>query len=199
VPELDRLGHHVITMDLPVDDVDAGLMDYARVVADAIRQVAGPVVLVGHSMAGMVVPVVPVLHPVNAIIYLCATFPAWIAPAEPGGGIPSMLSIPSEVMVPDDKGRVVMSPVAARRYFFHDYPDDVTQWAVARLRPQALAFLSEQPPVSDRPQVPSAFILCTDDRSVDAQWARWTAAEHLETVPFELPGGHSPFLSRPSM
>jgi len=37
----------------------------------------------------------------------------------------------------------------------------------------------------------------TDDRVVRAEWGRWAARERLAGAPVvELPGGHSPFVSR---
>jgi pimeloyl-ACP methyl ester carboxylesterase len=53
-PELERLGHRVITMDLPISDPTLGAADYARVVENALEAKGKPV-LVGHSMAGLVV------------------------------------------------------------------------------------------------------------------------------------------------
>jgi hypothetical protein len=36
-------------------------------------------------------------------------------------------------------------------------------------------------------------VLCTEDRIIDTEWARSAAPDAVE-----LPGDHSPFLSRPS-
>jgi hypothetical protein len=44
--------------------------------------------------------------------------------------------------------------------------------------------------------VPSSVITCTDDRSRD--FTRLVVAPRLGVEPIELPGGHSPFLSRPA-
>jgi hypothetical protein len=41
-------------------------------------------------------------------------------------------------------------------------------------------------------------IVCQDDRLVDIGWARRTLSAELAVTPAELPGGHSPFLSRPA-
>ena len=56
-PELERLGHRVITVDLPISDPGLGAADYAATVERALEDVERPILL-GHSMAGLVVPVV---------------------------------------------------------------------------------------------------------------------------------------------
>jgi pimeloyl-ACP methyl ester carboxylesterase len=45
--------------------------------------------------------------------------------------------------------------------------------------------------------VPSAYIVCRDDRAVNPEWARRAARERLGVEPVEIDGGHSPFITRP--
>jgi hypothetical protein len=45
-------------------------------------------------------------------------------------------------------------------------------------------------------QPPLAYIACTGDRAISPDWQRAVAIETLRVRPYELPGGHSPFLSR---
>jgi len=54
-PELERRGHRVITMDLPISDPTLGAADYAKAVEAALDPDTEPI-LVGHSMAGLVIP-----------------------------------------------------------------------------------------------------------------------------------------------
>ena len=42
VPELQALGHDVVAPDLPIDDVTAGLAEFADVVVDAVGAPAAP-------------------------------------------------------------------------------------------------------------------------------------------------------------
>ena len=46
--------------------------------------------------------------------------------------------------------------------------------------------------------IPELQILCRNDRAVDPDWSRRVARERLGVEAIELPGGHSPFLSRPA-
>ena len=54
-PELERLGHRVITVDLPISDPALGAAEYAQTVSKAIGPKTKPL-LVAHSMAGLVIP-----------------------------------------------------------------------------------------------------------------------------------------------
>ena len=67
-------GHDVITMDLPCSDPAAGLEEYAAVVLDALGD-ADDVVLVGHSLGGLTVPVVADRRPVRELVLLAALRP----------------------------------------------------------------------------------------------------------------------------
>ena len=65
-PELVALGHRVITMDLPVDDSSATFDDYADAVCTAVTDIPGnELFLVGHSLAGVVVPLVATRRPLQ--------------------------------------------------------------------------------------------------------------------------------------
>src|SRR3954453_11641615 len=75
VPELERAGHAVVAPDLPCDDPAADTPDYARVVADALGG-ADDVVLVGHSLAGLAVPLVAAARPVRRLVLIAALLAA---------------------------------------------------------------------------------------------------------------------------
>ena len=76
----------------------------------------------------------------------------------------------------------------------HDCSPDVTKNAVARLRKQWR--YRNNPPLSEWPNVPQNSIVCRDDRVVNPEWSH-DVARRLAIDVAELPGGHSPFLSRP--
>jgi pimeloyl-ACP methyl ester carboxylesterase len=47
------------------------------------------------------------------------------------------------------------------------------------------------------PSVPSTYVVCTEDRIVNQQRSRLVACDRLGAELVEVPGSHSPFLSRP--
>ena len=90
-----------------------------------------------------------------------------------------------------------VGPTTATELFFHDVPEDVTRWALGRLRPQCYRVMNEITPLERWPDVPSTYIVCRDDDGINPEWGRAAARERLGVEPIEIDGGHSPMLSRP--
>ena len=88
VPMLLARGHDVVSFDLPAHGVDTtpptdvSFEDYVSRVIAAVDAQPEPVVLVGHSMAGLVVAQVTERRPeaVETAVYLSAYLPAAIFP-----------------------------------------------------------------------------------------------------------------------
>lgn len=81
-PELEARGHAVVAPDLPCDDDDAGLAEYADVVVGAIGD-RTDVVLVAQSVAGLTAPLVCGRVPVALVVLVAAMVPH---PGEAPGG-----------------------------------------------------------------------------------------------------------------
>ena len=199
-PELERLGHRVITVDLPISDPETGAAAYAGVVASAIPAGSVPAV-VGHSMAGLVIPLVPELQPVRRLVYLAAMLPA------PGrSAMDQRATEPIDGRVPistaewTDLGDDVwaVGPNTATEMFFNDAKPALAHWATARLRPQCYRVMRELTPLTAWPDVPRASIVCREDRAVNAEWVRAASRERLGVEAVEIDGAHSPFLTRPA-
>jgi Alpha/beta hydrolase family len=201
-PILEGLGHRVFAMDLPCEDVKAGTTRYAEVVDRALPP-ADDLVLVGHSLAGLTVPLVAARRAVRRLVFLCALIPEFgkslteQVTADPGMYDPVLRAHPGRVTGSD--GTVWFRDAAsAGDVFYHDCaPEDVAR-AFARLRPQAAAPRRERCPLSAWPPGDRAYILCREDRAVSPAWSRRAARERLGVDPIELDGSHSPFLSRPA-
>jgi len=198
-PELERLGHAVVIPDLPSSEPDCGLLDYTEVVAGAMSP-DRPSVVVGHSLSGLVIPLVAARRPVARLIFLAAFIP------QPGRSANEQRRAESIDRRPPpttaewtDLGRNVwtIGRVTARELFFHDVTPDVAERAIDRLRAQAYGVFDEPSPLDRWPPVPSSYVVCRDDRSISPDWARAAARARLGTEPIELDGGHSPFLTRP--
>jgi hypothetical protein len=87
----------------------------------------------------------------------------------------------------------------AMELLFHDCEPDVAKWAIANLRPQASALImSEISPLQSMPDVESAYIVCTEDRTFTPTWSKRAAYELLGVEAIALPGGHCPQISRPA-
>lgn len=66
-------------------------------------------------------------------------------------------------------------------------------WCWERLAPEL-----EPCPLAGWPDAERTYVLCREDRAVSPAWSRRAAWERLGVEPLELPGSHSPFLSRPA-
>jgi pimeloyl-ACP methyl ester carboxylesterase len=196
VEELAARGFASFAPDLPIEDAAAGLADYASSVIDALGD-ADEVVLVGHSMGSLVIPLVAGARPVRGMVFLCSV------PLVPGAtvGLDFANMVTAEVASAprfrDEAGRDMFDNQTARNVFFHDCDDDLAAWAVSRLRPQGSRPFTEPTPLTDWPEVPSGVVLTEDDRAVNSAWAVGAASGWLGHDPMMLPGSHSPFLSRP--
>lgn len=201
IAELGRRGHRAVAPDLPIDDPQAGASRYAAVAAQAAVRFESPVVAVGHSLGGLVIPMLPELLRIEELVFLCSPLPI------PGTSLSQQQERDPDIFFRDslppdmlrEGRRVERSPESAIAVFFHDCPDDVARFAVARLRPQATRPMTEPSPVSSwPPAVRCRYVMCRDDRIMNPGWCRREVPRSLGVRPIELRGGHSPFLSRPA-
>ncbi|MFI5041576.1 MAG: alpha/beta fold hydrolase [Acidimicrobiales bacterium] len=197
-PELGRLGLNTVIPDLPCDDPAAGIAEYATVVEAALGTV-DDVVIVGHSLGSLTIPVVASHRPVRRMVFLCSV------PTGPGAAVAKSLAemvTPEFLAAPryhDVDGTEMLSNQAFRALFFHDCSEADAWWAIAHLRPQASRPLTSPSPLEAWPDVPQSVILAADDRAVRHGWALPAARARLRgQEPIIVPGSHSPFLSRPS-
>lgn len=198
MPELESRGLNVVAPDLPCDDPEAGVAEYAACVESALGG-ADEVVLVGHSLGSFTIPVVALHRPVVRMIFLCSV---------PAGPYPEvaeeMAAMTTEEFIAaprfyDDAGSEVLRNDAARRLFFHDCSDADAAWAVSQLRPQAPRALRVPLPIDQWPTAAQSIVLCAGDRVVSESWAARAARRQLNgEEPVVMEGGHSPFVSRPA-
>ncbi len=219
IPELEARGHQVIAMDLPIGDPSASLSDYADTVIQSLQGVNDDVILVGHSMAGMIVPLVATQRPIHRLVFLAALLPqsgmsgldqfydevepnmlkeiGYEPPAaslfEQSGDEPALYNPAALTMKQASQDEAV-----AMEFCFHDCEPDVAYWAISKLRDmRSLSHLTEVTPLQTLPDVEYAYIVCTDDRIVSPTWSKYAALKRLGVDTIELPGGHYPQISHP--
>jgi pimeloyl-ACP methyl ester carboxylesterase len=194
--QLEARGHDTATVDLPVDDQSAGAARLAATVVEAFARY-DDLILVGHSMSGLIIPVVATLRPVKRLVFIHAVLP------QPG------LSLAAQVEAEPDMFNPEMMTVAPSwwsdeatvpRFLLHDCTPEVAHEAFMHLRPGREGrgvLVTEVTPLEAWPDVPCSYILCRDDRTATPVWARRAVRERLGIEPIEIPGGHCPMLSRP--
>ena len=189
-PELDARGHRVLAPDLPCEDVQAGAADYARVVSNALAG-ADDAIVVGHSLGGMTVPLVPArMH-----VYLCAYIPqpGWaLADRGPEAFAPGFAGS----VLRDELGRTWWPDLDAAAHDLQ-YPPEFAA-LTAKLRRQARTPSRETTPLAAMPDTPRAYIVCGRDHAIPPEWQRRAAQNELGVEPIELDSGHSPMLSCPA-
>jgi pimeloyl-ACP methyl ester carboxylesterase len=205
VPRLEALGHQAVAPDLPFGD-DDGVEAWTEVVVDAIGD-AEDVIVVGHSLGGLGVPVVADRASARHMVFLGAMVPVPGRPYvdvladEPGAVLIDELDgvlsgeAPLEPEVLGDG--TAFSWSFARAHFYQDLDEAVAHQAWERLRPQGFTMFTEPCPLTVWPAVPATYVLMTEDRSVNPEWSRMVAHGRLGATLVELPGGHSPFYGHP--
>jgi pimeloyl-ACP methyl ester carboxylesterase len=193
--ELERRGHRTWAPDLPIDDPGAGANRYADVVCVACEDAGRDVIVVGHSLGGLTIPIVAQKRPVGRLVFLAAALP------DPGRSykdqVASRGTPPGRPITFDDKGYLSFPPSVAASIFYHDCPPDVVVEALGHLRPQASLPIVETTPLQAWPDVSADYIACREDRLLARAHAVDVVQDRLGTEIVEMDGGHSPFLARP--
>lgn len=199
--ELVGRGHTVITPDVPMDRQGAGAREWAAAVGTAIDEDVRPrstddTVIVGHSIAGLCVPVVASMRAVRHMVFVGALLPV------PGMTFSEHLRTnPDAITFPafdaGGTGPFGLTWDSVRDGFYHDCPSGIAREAFEQMRSQDFTVFLERCPLTSWPDVLSSYIVMADDRAVDGNWSRRNAARVGARV-LELGGGHSPFYSRPA-
>jgi pimeloyl-ACP methyl ester carboxylesterase len=196
-PILTARGHSVVAPDVPMAEVDAGIREWADAVVDALGH-ADDVVLVGHSLAGLLLPVVAARVPVRRMVFLCGLVPtpgvSWV---EYVSDHPDASTMPPGRLTHDALGRMTYTWEFAREVFYGDCEPADARRAYDLIGPCAYTGITEKSPLEAWPDVPSTYILAQGDRLIGPSWSREIAIERFGEPALELPGEHSPMLARP--
>ncbi len=198
VDGLRTAGHRAVAPDLPCDDLDAGLSEYADVAAAALGDTTGDVVVVGHSLGALVAPLVATRVRTRRLVMLAGIVGA------PGRSLADLsvedadrdLPLGDDEIDLDGAGRFRFSASGARRTLFHDCDPGGTDAWIDRLRFQRSMWTEVAD--FDWPDAEIVSVTCTDDRLVNPAWSDRVARERLGVQPVHLAGGHLPSIARPA-
>ncbi|MEO8444150.1 MAG: alpha/beta fold hydrolase [Gammaproteobacteria bacterium] len=206
-PLLRARGHEVLAPDLPGHGSDRGdpgaqtLATYARKVGDVVRASGGDVVLVGHSLGGLVISAVAEEMPeqLRRLVYVTAFLPrdgdslVRICSADPDNPLNA-----ASLRTPDGKC-VTVDPARLEELFYADCPSDNLAFAAAHVGPEPIAamFQAVQVTAERFGRVPRAYVHCSRDVVLPLfLQEQMVAASPCEKV-LTLPTGHSPFFAAP--
>ena len=189
-------GHGVPTRTVQLPSVGddpaslGGLSGDCDVVTAAAAAIPGDVVVVGHSYGGLVITGARYGAHVRRLVYLCAFMP------EEGRSLVACLPpgpLPPFVDAQPDHQNVVTT--VAADFFYQDCTKEQADAAIARLKPQSAAAITEGVPGCAWKSLPSTYICLTDDRIIPLEAQRMFAAQATDSI--DMAGSHSPMLSKP--
>lgn len=196
VAELRARGHDAVAPDLPCEDEDAGLPEFAESVLAAIGE-GRDLVVVGHSFGGLTAPLVADRRRDTGrvrLLYLAAMIPA------PG-------ERPADWWENTGYERAAREQAARDGgltghedpcvSFWNGVPRPLAEEAERRSRGQAGASSAAPWPLAAHPAVPTRVLACREDRFFPLAFQRRVARERLGVEVEEVPGCHCAMLSHP--
>lgn len=214
IPLLEAKGHKAIAIDLPGHGKNIGrtsdvsLDDYVNAVISTINDQDGKVILVGHSMSGIVISQVAEKlgkKKISALIYLDAFLPrngdslfslveATLKQQPPP--IPGKPTIMQAMITSEDHKTNTINPEMAPWIFYHDCSEEDQKFASARLTKEPIAPMATPLQLTDEiyGAIPKYYILCTESKNMDNTFL----STHVPCKKvYKLASSHSPFFSMP--
>jgi pimeloyl-ACP methyl ester carboxylesterase len=191
-PLLAAAGHDVIAVDLPADDDDAGLPEYAGLVVAAIGE-RDDAVVVAQSLGGFTALPVAARVPLRHLVLLNAMLP------DPGETIGEWWGHvgASAARNAAAKAGGYEPGFDLETYFLHDVPEELYEGLAARERDETDAAWGQPCDFATWPDVPTTVLAGRDDRFFPLELQRRVARERQGFETEELPGGHLLALSEP--
>lgn len=192
VPLLRRAGHEAVAVDLPGDDENAGLPEYASLVVAAIGE-SDDVVLVAQSLGGFIAPLVCTRVDVRELVFVNAMIPT---PGEtPGAWWDNTGWLDARERAALAGGYSAEFDLTT--YFLHDVPPEVVAEGESHQRPEADAVFESACDFADWPAIPIRVLGGEGDRFFPLDFQRIVARDRLNLEPDAVPGGHLIALSNP--
>jgi pimeloyl-ACP methyl ester carboxylesterase len=207
IPYIEKAGHKVVAPDLPGHGEDKRpiaeitLQAYTDRVCQILDEQSEPVILVGHSMGGVVITQTAEYRPekIKKLIYLTGFLlqngESLMQHAEPDT---EALVLPNLIMA-EDRSYATVKEEALKEAFYADCSDEDVEFAKSRLVPQAAAPLAT--PVSTTEdnfgRVPRVYISCLRDKAISPS----VQEKMYKALPCErvisLDTSHCPIFSAP--
>ena len=207
IPLLEKEGHKVVAPDLPGHGkdkrpiADITLQAYTDRVCQILDEQSDPVVLVGHSMGGVVITQTAEYRPekISKLVYVTAFLlqngEFLLQHAEPDT---EALVLPNLIMS-EDQSYANVKQEALKEVFYADCSDEDVEFAKSRLVPQAAAPFATPVSTTEKNfgRVPRVYIACLRDRAISPliQEKLYTALPCENVISMDT--SHSPFFSAP--
>jgi pimeloyl-ACP methyl ester carboxylesterase len=199
IDTLESAEHNVIAAANPLRDLAAD----AASVADLVRSVEGPVLLVAHSYGGAVMSNVPAdAGEITGLVYVNGFAPD---PGESAFSLAGMFpgSTLGDVLRPVPRSDGTTDLYILRDRFHEQFCADVTEDLAARMAATQRPVTQEAlfAPSGERPlwrEVPSCFLIGEDDHNIPAELQHFMAERAASRRTIEIPGAsHAVAVSQP--
>ena len=203
LPLLNNGDHRARAIDLPghgsdktpIDDLT--LEHYTDAILAAIDT---PVILVGHSLAGVSISAAAQNRPelVSRLVYLTA----W-APKDGQSALDIRRASNSEALLramvrSPDRLSTSFAPEMLNALFYHDCPPGTLEYAMVNLCPEPIA--PAKSPVhlgANYASVPRSYIRCMDDRAIAPDYQVEMSQNWPKRNLYNMQCAHSPFFAQP--
>jgi pimeloyl-ACP methyl ester carboxylesterase len=192
IPQLQKKGFTVTAVQLPLKSLAEDVATTKR----AIEMQKGDVVLVGHSYGGAIISGAAANNAkVKALVYVAAFAP------EAGETLQGLLDkYPASklfsAIAPDPEGYVFIDRNKFREVFAHDVSMDDAAIMAAAQKPIASAIFGQPLQASASRNIPSWYIVSTQDNAIPPDLERFMAKRRGAIVT-ELEASHVSFISHP--
>ncbi|MFI6316874.1 alpha/beta hydrolase [Nonomuraea sp. NPDC050556] len=192
--ELRARGHDVLAPDLPGNDETHTLDDYA----DAVVQTVGHrqnLIVVGHSFGAFTAPLVAQRLSADMLVLLAGMIPTPGESPDDWWTNTGCQTAVEEAAKLDGGLTGNPDPFIS---FYHDVPRKLAEEALSKERAHPSSTAGATPwPLDAWPNIPTRFVLCTEDRFFPPDFFRRLVPERLGIVPDEITGSHCVALSHP--
>jgi pimeloyl-ACP methyl ester carboxylesterase len=207
-PKLERDGYNVVAFNLPAHGTDKTPIEtanfdlYVNTVIQKINAIPGKVVLLGHSMGGMVVTQVAEQIPdkIEKLVYLCAFLP------QNGQTLYELASSDTESLLgrslhPEPDGITAsLPPDVLVQVFAVDAPEEI-QKEVAKTRPEPLAVFAAKANLTNANfgKIPKYYIKTLKDEGVTPTLQQRMLDGYAGKIAkiFTMNTSHSPYWAKP--
>lgn len=190
VQALAKRGSTAHAVELP-SDLDLLAAGYAELVRRQVGAIAAPIVL-AHSGSGPLLPA--------AARALDARHQIWLAAWVPDPDASFVEEIDAHAETAFNPAWIGKDPIeddaVAAGFLYHDCGEATLEWALStrRLFPPRAVYDER---ISLTPEIPSTYIVASNDRTIRPEWQRQMARKRLRVEPIEIPTGHCPNVSLP--
>ncbi|MER7232191.1 alpha/beta hydrolase [Streptomyces olivaceus] len=178
--------------DRPAGPRGPGLPEDVAAVRAAVSEGDEPIAIVAHSYGGIVAAEAAVgAEPVRHLVLVSSYLP------EPGESLSTFGADtpPLFLHFDPDGGTFGARPEQFTETFVQDCPPDVARHAATLLARQTLAVTHQPVRAAAWHELPTTYVVCTEDRGTPAAAQREFSRRADEVI--EVKAGHHPFLSQP--